>query len=156
MRGETVMAKTAYDLLLALLEAAKSHSDGGHRSAPKTPMGESEREGIRATDAEILRRVERGATSGDPPTSAPTSRRVKWEGYISPKSPAYRRASIHDGTAAEVARMRAQAQGSPFFDVPEDEDEPGSTEDAAADASRGQIGEALDAEREKVARQRKR
>lgn len=39
----------------------------------------------------------------------------EWEGFISPGSRAYRRASLHDGTAAEIDRMRERSRGSPFF-----------------------------------------
>lgn len=44
------------------------------------------------------------------PTSIPSD----WEGFVSKKSKAYRRGSIHDGTGAEVERMRREAKGSPF------------------------------------------
>ncbi|HZS36611.1 MAG TPA: hypothetical protein VFF06_07285 [Polyangia bacterium] len=46
----------------------------------------------------------------------------RWQGLIPPTSRAYRRGSIHDGTAAELERMRAQARGSPFFDEDERDD----------------------------------
>lgn len=44
----------------------------------------------------------------------------EWEGLIPRHSPAYRRASIHDGTQEGVDEMRMRAQGSPFMaDDPE-------------------------------------
>lgn len=54
----------------------------------------------------------------DPMPGLPTSLGIpslqKWEGLVSHDSPAYRRGSKHDGTAAEVKRMRDIARGSPF------------------------------------------
>lgn len=44
----------------------------------------------------------------------PELARERWQGFISPNSRAYRRGSLHDGTARENARMRENAKGSPF------------------------------------------
>lgn len=38
----------------------------------------------------------------------------EWQGLIPRHSPAYRRASMHDGTQVGVDEMRMRAQGSPF------------------------------------------
>lgn len=53
------------------------------------------------------------------PITVPSSVPLQWEGLISPSSPAYRRGSRHDGTQAEVERMRFESKGSPFdVDLP--------------------------------------
>jgi hypothetical protein len=38
----------------------------------------------------------------------------RWGGLISPESPAYKRASLRDGTQARVDQMRTRSRGSPF------------------------------------------
>lgn len=55
----------------------------------------------------------------DKGSTMPSLPKVKWEGLVSPNSPAYRRGSNHDGTAAQTKRMRDLAKGSPF-DADED------------------------------------
>jgi hypothetical protein len=45
---------------------------------------------------------------------------IEWEGLISPSSKAYRRGSLHDGTAEEVQQMRERSKGSPFDVIPDD------------------------------------
>ena len=49
----------------------------------------------------------------------PSLPKVKWDGLVSPNSPAYRRGSKHDETAEQTKRMRDLAKGSPF-DADED------------------------------------
>lgn len=44
-------------------------------------------------------------------------REFKWAGLVSPDAllrPSYKRGSLHDGTAQQVARMRTLGRGSPF------------------------------------------
>jgi hypothetical protein len=75
-------------------------------------------------ETEIKRRetlVELAAEARDPiptpdaPSVEPASPTLPpWEGLIRRDSPAYRRGSIHDGTARQVERMRERARGSPF------------------------------------------
>jgi len=45
----------------------------------------------------------------------------EWDGLVSSSSRAYRRGSLHDGTAREVQIMRERARGSPFNADPVDD-----------------------------------
>lgn len=40
----------------------------------------------------------------------------EWRGLIPPTSPAYKRATLRDGTGAQVAKMGELARSTPFFD----------------------------------------
>lgn len=59
------------------------------------------------------------------PPVVPEMPALEWPGLVSSESRAYRRGSLHDGTAEEMDRMREQARGSPFFDAPASSGRPG-------------------------------
>lgn len=75
---------------------------------------EAEAEQIAAVIAEADRVPLLGVPATALSTPEPSAPPAPHYGLVSRDSPAYRRGSLHDGTAAEVARMRARSKGSPF------------------------------------------
>lgn len=54
------------------------------------------------------------ALPSDAPVEEPTPPAVEWQGFIPKTSRAYKRGSLHDGTAQEMDEMRSRSRGSPF------------------------------------------
>lgn len=75
--------------------------------------------------------------SAQPPPPPPAPPPLEWDGLISPKSAAYRRGMIHDGTLARGESLRRASRGSPFDAVRDfDEEERQERQKIAAERRR--------------------